>query len=236
MKMIGEKMIYRSDMVVDEVEVMGDDESIVRAMLVSTNKVPVEGDALQGRINFLMENRHGTPFEHTSLTVRASVPIFVAREWMRHRTLSYNEMSARYVKVPNTFYLMPHERPLVQQGKPGAYHFVEGSEIQEEKARDEFLAAYRAAWDSYQAMLDAGIAREVARSVLPVGTFTNFYVTGNVRAWLHFISLRVKDWRNAYETYPQYEIEQAARQVEEIIDRRFPATMTAFNNFGRVAP
>lgn len=228
-------MIYRGNMSVECVDVLGDDESVVRAMLVSTNKIS-DGSGVRGRIKFLMKNRHGTPFEHTLLTLKVSVPIFVAREWMRHRTLSYNEVSARYVEMSDTFYLPSSNRDIVQEGKPGAYNLVEGSKHQHVVVREEHAKAYQTAWEAYQNMLEAGVAREVARSVLPVGLFTQFYASGNVRAWLHFISLRTNDDRNMFKSFPQQEIEEAARQVEFEIEKYFPATMWAFNQCGRVSP
>ena len=228
------------------VDVMGSDDSILDAMLVSTakdinrrprgEKEPGQKDKDRGRLNFLMKNRHGTPFEHTAMTVRIHAPIFVVREWQRHRVQSYNEQSGRYTQFEPKFYV-PHEhRPLVQQGKPGRYEFVKGTQHQDDIAVLAHYEAFRVAWEQYEAMIEEGVAMEVARNVLPLATYTNFYATANIRAWLHFLGLRTKDENALYPSYPLWEIERLALQVEDMVIANFPITHEVWDRNGRVAP
>jgi thymidylate synthase (FAD) len=177
-----------------------------------------------------------SPFEHNSLTFYVQAPIFVFREFMRHRVASYNEESGRYRELRPVFYVPGPERRLVQVGKPGAYVFEPGTaeqhKITEEATRRACLEAYRA----YREMLDAGVAREVARVVLPVTTYSSMYVTMNARALMNFLSLRTKREGAAYPSYPQREIEMVAERMEEEWAALMPLTHEAFEAHGRVAP
>ena len=218
------------------VDSMGDENSILRAMLVSTDKDNLVGrqpKKSRGRLKFLIENRHGSPFEHATLTFSVHCPIFVSREWMRHRVQSFNEQSGRYVEYEPKFY-WPQHRPLVQEGKPGKYQFVEGSKYQSDYVLLAFHVSCQRAWDHYLGMLDQGIAKEVARMVLPVTTYTSFYATANLRNWLHFLSLRTTDDRASVPSYPLWEIDQLAAQVEGALVDEFPLTMELWNENGRV--
>jgi thymidylate synthase (FAD) len=144
-------------------------------------------------INFLWKNRHTSPFEHGIFTFKVKTPIFVAREFHRHRAASYNEMSGRYVEMTGEFYIPPRERPLVQKGKPGHYRFVEGSNEQYALMRTHMEAVCNKAWKSYNDMLDFGIAKEVARDILPLNTVTQFYASMNPRNLMHFLGLRAEE-------------------------------------------
>lgn len=144
-------------------------------------------------INFLWKNRHTSPFEHGSFTFKVHTPIFVAREVMRHRAAAYNEMSGRYVEMLPEFYIPSPLRPLVQEGVPGRYKFVEGSNEQYAIVRTDFEATCKFAWERYQHMLSYGIAKEVARDILPLTTYTQFYMTMNPRNLMHFLGLRAED-------------------------------------------
>ncbi|HUM87637.1 MAG TPA: FAD-dependent thymidylate synthase, partial [Actinomycetota bacterium] len=181
-------------------------------------------------------DRHGSPFEHNSMTFFVSAPIFVFREFMRHRMASYNEESGRYRELNPVFYVPGPERKLVQQGKPGAYEFVDGDESQHEVVVAQTKAACEQAYAAYQAMLDAGIAREVARGVLPVATYSSMYVTMNARSLMNFLSLRTKRPDAAFPSFPQREIEMVADRMENYWAELMPLTHAAFENNGRVAP
>jgi thymidylate synthase (FAD) len=183
-----------------------------------------------------MRDRHGTPFEHTSLTYFISAPIFVFREFMRHRIASYNEESGRYRELRPVFYVPGPERRLVQQGKPGAYEFVEGTAEQHALVVEQTEASCRAAYAAYQEMLAAGVAREVARIVLPVGTYSSMYVTMNARALMNFLSLRTKHPDSHFPSFPQREIEMVADLMESEWAALMPITHEAFVASGRVAP
>jgi thymidylate synthase (FAD) len=224
---------------------MGSDDSILRAMMVSSDKdgtvEAMDEEAKQGRINFLMKNRHGTPFEHNALTFYVEAPIAVFREWHRHRIgISINEQSARYSELAPMFYVPPPERPLVQVGKPGAYEFIPGNDAQYEWMRAKTVGAYGVAYDNYQLQLEMGIAKEVARFVLPVGIYSKMYWTCNARSMMSFLGLRTRDERAKFPSKPQWEIEQCAiameRGVVACFAELFPKTYKAFCENGRVAP
>jgi thymidylate synthase (FAD) len=177
-----------------------------------------------------------TPFEHNSMTFYVQAPIFVFREFQRHRIASYNEESGRYRELNPVFYVPAPERRLVQQGKPGAYDFVEGTPEQHALTVKAIKRSAHEAYDAYRAMLDAGVAREVARTVLPVGTYSSMYVTMNARSLMNFLSLRTKHPESAFPSFPQREIEMVAERMEEEFARLMPITHAAFVANGRVAP
>lgn len=230
---------FTDQITVELIRCLADDAFVAQAARVSTasDLKPVEDG--QGKlINYLIRKRHGSPFEHGMFTFRVHAPLFVAREWMRHRAgWSYNEVSGRYSVLEPVFYLPPEDRNLVQQGRPGAYEYVPGSPSQMDRlvyiTRDASLKA----WKCYQDLLDAGISREMARGVLPLNLFTAFYATCNPRSLMHWLSLRsFGDGQAAYPSNPQAEIAEAARQVEDHFKYWMPVTWSAFDNHGRVAP
>lgn len=236
--MATEQMTIRCDMTTDLVDSMGSDDSIVKAMLVSTQaEDALEATASEGRINFLMKNRHGTPFEHASMTFFIEAPIFVFREFHRHRVgWSYNEVSGRYRQLDPTFYVPGRDRPLVQQGKPGAYEFVPGDVEQQRQAIVKLTTVYQHAYMTYEDMLGMGIAKEVARACLPVGIYTAMFATCNPRSLMHFLGLRTKHDLSKFPSFPQYEIEQVAQGMEQHFARLFPLTYRSFCLNGRVCP
>jgi thymidylate synthase (FAD) len=183
-----------------------------------------------------MRERHGSPFEHSVLTFYVSAPIFVWREHMRHRMTSYNEESGRYRVLEPVFYLPSAQRNLVQVGKPGAYEFVPGSPEQTAVVDEAIRAATTAAYREYERMLAAGVAREVARVVLPVSIYSSAYVTMNARALMNFLSLRRRSDDSRFPSYPQREIEMVAERYEQIWSGLMPLTHAAFVANGRVAP
>lgn len=229
---------YKSTFDVQLVDSMGTDQLICMAARVSTlgdDSINTEESA--GLINFLMKNRHGTPFEHGAMMFRISCPIFVWREYMRHRIgFSYNEQSGRYMELSPVFYVPDRNRPLTQIGKPGHYEFVEGTLQQYETAQLYLRSAYEASWVGYKAMLDAGIAKEVARMCLPVALYSTAYVTLNPRSMMNFLSLRTKDENSLFPSFPMHEINCVANYMEEMFEHIFPITHAAFENARRVAP
>lgn len=226
---------FRDDIVVKLVDTTGSDESVARAARASVGGDA--GEVTRGFIDFLMKNRHGSPFEHNLFTFYVECPIFVSREIVRHRVgMSFNELSGRYAELPPHFYVPHVSRDLVQVGKAGEYRFESGDAAQFDQVRmsleDISVRAYR----EYRRMMEKGIAREVARMVLPVSTYTAMYVTCNARSLMHFLSLRTTAVDSAYPSFPQAEIEVAARQMEESFMSQMPITWLAFDRFGRVAP
>lgn len=228
----------RSHFTVDLVQSTGSDEFICQAARVSTlGSASLGTEESAGLINFLMKNRHGSPFEHGSMTFRIEAPIFVWREFMRHRIgFSYNEQSGRYMEMLPIFYHPDASRPLKQVGKPGAYEFVQGEYEETVFVTNVILDASMDSWAAYQRMLGAGIAKEVARMVLPVNIYSSAYVTCNPRSLMSFLSLRTKDGLSTFPSFPQWEIEQVARLMERHFEDLFPYTSIAFDKNGRVSP
>lgn len=231
----------KSDITVELVRHTASDRAVVEAARVSTlgEQADQESDPKKdaGLINYLMRDRHGSPFEHTSMTFLVTAPIFVFREWHRHRAgWSYNEESGRYRELKPVFYVPGEDRNLVQVGKPGAYTFEPGDPDLHLMAEDTMHDAYGAAWEAYQILLEDGIAREVARAVLPVGIYSTMYATCNARSLMHFLSLRTRSVMAKVPSFPQAEIEMAAVQMEQIWTELMPLTADAFVMHGRVAP
>lgn len=234
--------IFRSDMSVDLVKHSASDSDVIWAARVSTageqslDEISKDPAKSAGLINYLARERHGSPFEHTSMTFFISAPIFVFREFMRHRIASYNEESGRYRELQPVFYVPAPERKLVQIGKTGSYEFVDGTKEQYQVTVSSMEESYVFAYEKYQKMLAAGVAREVARAVLPVGLYSSMYVTMNARALMNFLSLRTSREGSHFPSYPQREIEMVAEKMEEIFAQLMPLTHGAFEKSGRIAP
>jgi thymidylate synthase (FAD) len=228
----------RSDFDVDLLNVAGSDSVICMAAKVSTmGSASLNAVESAGLLNFLMKNRHGSPFEHNHLMFRIVCPIAVWREFMRHRIgFSYNEESGRYRELAPVFYMPSRERALVQVGKTGHYEFVQGTDEQYEGMVASKTKAYEAAWESYRNELELGIAKEVARFDLPVAIYSSAYVSCNARSLMSFLSLRTKHAYSKFPSYPQWEINQVADQMEDAFAEMFPLTHEAFVKNGRVAP
>lgn len=236
---------FRSDIAVELVRSSASDSDVLFAARVSTQGEQTldaaaagtsASDRDRGLINYLMRDRHGSPFEHNSMTFYVRAPIFVFREFMRHRIASYNEESGRYRELRPVFYTPGPERRLVQVGKPGAYVFEPGTPEQHELADASARSVALEAYAAYRRMLDAGIAREVARIVLPLSLYSSMYVTVNARSLMNFLSLRTKREDSTFPSFPQREIEMAAEQMEELWRPLMPLTHAAFEANGRVAP
>ncbi|MDQ5975212.1 MAG: thymidylate synthase [Actinomycetota bacterium] len=234
---------FRSDVTVELVRSAAEDSDVVWSARVSTagekslEAQSEDPNASKGLINFLMKNRHGTPFEHNSMTIMISAPIFVFREFHSHRVgWSYNEESGRYRELAPVFYVPGPDRKLVQVGKAGHYEFLDGTAEQSRIVHEATIRACESSYAAYQQMLDAGVAREVARGVLPVNTFSTMYATCNARSLMSFLSLRTKDNESHFPSYPQREIEMVAEKMEAEWARLMPITHAAFTKNGRVAP
>jgi thymidylate synthase (FAD) len=233
---------FRSDVTVELVRSSAHDSDVLFAARVSTKgeqsleDVEADAERSKGLINFLMRSRHGTPYEHNSMTFYIHAPIFVFREHMRHRIASYNEESGRYRELRPVFYVPAPDRKLVQEGKPGHYTFVEGSAEQHALVDAETRRVCTDAYAAYRRMLDAGIAREVARIVLPLTIYSSMYVTFNARSLMNFLSLRTRRDDAAFPSFPQREIEMVAEQMEAHWGRLMPLTHAAFEANGRIAP
>jgi thymidylate synthase (FAD) len=220
---------FRDDVTVELVRSSAQDADVLFAARVSTageqslEELTKDPERSKGLIN--------------SMTFFISAPIFVFREFHRHRAgWSYNEESGRYRELQPVFYVPSAERKLVQQGRPGKYEFFEGTPEQHKAVTEAMEDAYRHSYTRYQEMLAEGVAREVARAVLPVGLFSSMYATCNARSLMHFLSLRTKDERAKVPSFPQREIEMVAEKMERQWAGLMPLTYEAFNTHGRVAP
>jgi len=239
---MSDEIVFREDMSVELVKSSASDADVIWAARVSTagdkslEDVGSDASKSEGLINYLARERHGSPFEHTSMTFFVSAPIFVFREFMRHRIASYNEESGRYRELKPVFYIPSKERKLVQIGKAGSYTFVDGTPEQYEITVKSIKEACTLAYQNYQKMLDAGVAREVARAVLPVTLYSSMYVTMNARALMNFLSLRTSREGSHFPSYPQREIEMVAEKMEAEFAKLMPITYGAFQKSGRIAP
>jgi thymidylate synthase (FAD) len=211
--------------------VMADDRSVVNSARVSFGKRVEEiSDGDIGLINYLLKNQHGTPFEHNFFRLHIKAPIFVTREWFRHRIgWSYNEFSARYAEMNDEFFIPEIKDFRTQVGVPGRYSFEPLDEVVAVNASEVMTGLMRVAYDSYRLLLELGVAKELARVVLPVGTFTQFYATCNARSLMNFIELRA-------DSHAQKEIRDYANALEQILAEQMPATYNSFIANGRKAP
>lgn len=234
-----EEVRFRSDMTIKLIDSMGGDDRIVQAMLVSTQGADAQdAEASFGRINFLMKNRHGTPFEHAAMTFYAEVPIFVFREWHRHRIgVSYNEQSGRYSQLPPIYYVPGPDRAVKQIGKPGAYEYVQDKKLLDWVVEDMKIEAERN-YRTYEARLALGVAKEVARMGLGINIYSAQFFTCNPRSLMAMLSLRTKHAppEAMFPSYPMREIEMAVEQMEAEFGKGFPLTYRAFCENGRVSP
>ena len=200
------------------VDCMGNDLSIVSAAKVSFNRdfIEVNDEKNYKLIQYLLKNKHSSPFEHVIFKFHVKAPLFVARQWMRHRTFSYNEISRRYTSDNLDFYIPNFYRKQSmdnKQASDGEVDLKDNFELIEEtkKITEQSLILYNN-------MIDKGVAREQARMILPQSLFTRFYVTGNLWNWLHFIELRD-------HPHAQLEIKEYAQEIKRKIKLNNPITI-----------
>ena len=211
-------------------DAMASDLSVVNGARVSFARRKEELDESDvGLIGFLMRERHSSPFEHAVFRFHVRAPIFVAREWFRHRWSSFNEFSMRYAKATEEFYVPDADDVRTQVGKPGAYSFEPVTPEVADTTREEMRAVYEQAFATYERLVELGVARELARTVIPVGAYTEFYWTVNARSLMNFVSLRAAE-------AAQREIRRYADACEHFFAERMPVTHEAFVAAGRVAP
>ena len=197
------------------------DAAIVQAARVSYGAGTKSVSDDRALIRYLMRHKHTTPFEMVEFKFHIRAPIFVARQWLRHRTASVNEMSARYSIVDTGFFL-PEElrKQSLARGQGGEEPFGEGS--------DNLLRKQKASCDlaflTYDELIRKGVSRELARMHLPQSTFTEFYWKINLHNLLHFLELRIED-------HAQKEIRDLAKQVYDLIKPIVPMTCEAFEDF-----
>lgn len=247
-----------AELTVELIQSTASDRSVVAAARVSTQGTESlhdwSSETSTGLINYLMKNRHGTPFEHNSFTFFVKAPIFVFREFHRHRIgWSYNEESGRYKQLDPCFYVPNLDRPMLQRGKPGRYEYFLGERKEQQAVIDAIKEANLECYAAYEKMLEAGVAKEVARMCLPVNIFSSMYATCNARSLMAFLSLRQKrtkrepqyDFADGSLTWtgeaffpsaPMQEINIVADRLEEHFAAAMPLTHAAFAENGYVAP
>lgn len=240
------KIRLTSEIAVEYIQHMGDDAKLAHAAMVSTRGVSGEGaiavgeEKITGLINYLMKHRHGTPFEHGALTVRVHAPIKVWREWHRHRVgWSYNEESGRYKQLDPVFYIPPRDRPMFRPvGFKSANPVFEPitDDIRYGTIISQLEHGYQTTYDIYEHLLSLGIDRGLARDVLGVGIYSACYCTANPRSIMHFLELRTNRPDAKRPSKPLYEIEVAAKKLEQIFEMYWPITYKAWNDNGRAAP
>lgn len=218
-------MKFSTDMVVELIDHMGNDNSICNAARVSTGNHQAGYDESKGLINYLYREGHTSPFEHVTATFRLEVPIFIARQIMRHRVFSYNEISGRYSELPLVFWLPADYRPLKNEGS-GAYPDLthhEDHDVVQYIVETSLTHICHQSTLQYHHLLEMGVATEVARAVLPLNTYTQFYMTGSLHNFFDFISKRTVD--NAQE-----EVYDVASKMLEYLDTITPLAVQAYDN------
>lgn len=213
---------------IELIESWGSDERIIEAARMSTGKgfngwgTPgAPGD--EKLLAYLYNHKHMTPFEMAGVVIEVKAPIFVFREWHRHRTQSYNEMSARYIPLPDENYIPTIER-VMMSGGTNKQAQSQGVPLTVEAA-DEFIEAlkesYASAQQCYEWAINAGIPKELARLPVPVARYSRMRASANLRNWLAFLTLRM-------DPAAQWEIRMYANAVGELIAEKFPHTWELF--------
>ncbi len=202
------------------IRISGSDLDIVNAARVSYGKVSTEVSERDKKlIQFLMEYQHTSPFEHNQLSFRVKAPIFVVRQWMRHRMNSYNELSYRYAKAKFEFYIPSKWRTQDKINKQ-----VSGPNFKNEELLEDYKRSINLAIETYHKMLEGGICRELARGVLPVCIYTEFIYTCNLHSLMHFLKLRL-------DPGAQHEIRAYAEGLLELAQPYFPISLSAWREF-----
>lgn len=225
---------FRSDMRVTVNRTFGTDLDVAQAAWVDPHR---EGgsEELHRIIGSLMKGRHGVPFEVCSIQFWINVPIFVAREMVRHRMASTDEYSGRYKEMKPDFWIPANGRGMNQTGT-SMRPKIEADENKRFLLVDSLEHVSSIGWQEYQELLREGVVKEAARTVLPINIYTEFFWTINLRSLMNFLSLRIDHPGNTYKTYPLAEIQDAAEACELVFSRAFPVVSEMFTKHGRVAP
>ncbi len=195
------------------------DAQIVRAARVSYGKGTKTVREDEKLIRYLLEHEHWSPFEMVEFKFHVKAPLFVARQWFRHRTASVNEVSARYSVVENEFYIPDEWRKQDAKNRQGSAGKLDP--LANAYATDAYTEALEHAYLAYDALLNSGVSREMARMVLPQAVYTQFYWKQDLRNLLHFLKLRL-------DSHAQWEIRQYAEAILELIEPLVPITVKAW--------
>lgn len=230
------ELIFHDDIEVKLIQSMGHDEMVVVGAQVSAKGEVKPGTVLPRMINKLMKQRHGSTFEHSVFTFYVKAPIFVFREWHRHRISSFNEMSGRYTELLPEFYVPNAERKLFNQGTKMEPDFIMAPEEVGKELGESLRFVSHSAWNEYQRLLNMDIANEISRMVLPLNIYSQMYWTVNARSLMNFLSLRGSQEGAAVISHPQREIQMGAEKIDAFFAEKMPITHEAFVVNGRVAP
>lgn len=218
---------FRSDVTVELLQHVGGEAVVVQAARQSTQGRNAKAVDNGRFINFLAEEGHLVPLEHNLLTFHLEVPIFVSRQIVKYRHSSISEESGRYREMEGVFYLPHEDRPVVQTGKTGDYTFMQ--EFAKQRFAEEAIYAHSVdCWETYWGLLEEGIAKEVARMVLPVNLYSSMVVSMNLVGWLHFVAQRA----TLAPSHGQYEIAMVADKVAEKIEELYPNVWNTFTDNG----
>lgn len=208
------------------VDFMGGDNRVVGSARVSFGAVSKGEEQDKRLIKYLLEHAHHTPFEHCYFQFHVCCPIYVARQWMRHRWGSFNEVSARYTEVKDEFYIPSQFRGQDTKNKQGS---VPTSSLDQAALRKIYEDSVEASYAAYHKLIEAGVAREMARGVLPVCQYTQFYWSVNARSLLNFLQLRT-------DKHAQLEIRVYADAIADFFKEKMPWSWTAFEELSKKLP
>ena len=200
------------------VEFSGGDLRVVQAARVSFGATLKDETRDKVLIEYLLQHSHFSPFEHSTFQFHIKCPIFVARQWMRHRWCSYNEISARYTEVKDEFYIPEKFRVQDTENRQGSLDAAPGKD---RELIEKYSACINQCHGAYKELIAAGVSREMARMLLPVSQYTQFYWTVNARSLMNFISLRT-------DAHAQWEIQQYANAISEVFKNKMPWSWEAF--------
>ena len=205
------------------VDYMGDDAAVVQAARVSYGKGTKSVSEDAGLINYLMRHKHSTPFEMCEIKLHVKLPIFVARQWIRHRTGSFNEYSARYSVLEDEFYIPSNENLGLQSASNKQEREGRLYETMANQVIFNIIEHSQEAYILYTNMLEEGVAREIARMVLPLNIYSQWYWKVDLKNLLDFLNLRT-------DPHAQYEIRVYADEIEKILSHWLPMTYSAYKN------
>lgn len=210
------------------IDTMGDDDAIVQAARVSYGKGTKSSSDDRGLIRYLLRHSHTTPFEMCEIKLHVKLPIFVARQWIRHRTANVNELSGRYSVVPNDFYTpkpvdVQKQSKANKQGRSGEFDAIERANVISAMHEQNDTA-----FSTYHEFLYHDVSRELARTILPLSTYTEFYWKIDLHNLLHFLKLRT-------DAHAQYEIRVFADAIAEMVADWCPVAYEAWVDYRRDA-
>lgn len=208
---------------VELIEAWGSDRKIAQSARVSTLGLDNDREKIAGLVKALWRDGHYSPFESSGMTVSFDVPMFTANQLVRHKSFSFSVKSLRYSEAAPKFFVPDPARPLVQVGKALDYRREEGTAVQKSNTLAIIKANAAESWRSYQYLTQLGVCDEVARSVLPTSLYTQLWMTGSLRSWLHFLDQRD-------DKHAQHEIREAAGGVKKILEENYPITHDAWKS------